>query len=541
MNSCPSFQEFDYVIVGAGAAGALLAMRLGERGNGTVCVLEAGPADRSPYLHIPAGFIKVLFDERYTWQFQTEPSDETHGRRIALPQGRTLGGSTSINGMVYNRGQREDYDNWAALGNPGWSFDDVLPYFKRTESFAGPDPDGLRGRDGPLKVSLNDWIHPVCEAFVRGAQEMQIPKNDDYNGASQGGVGYYQRTIHRGRRVSAARAFVEPARRLKNVEFCTNVQATCVVFEGTRAVGVEFTQAGALGARRIVRARKEVIVCAGAINTPKLLQLSGVGPGALLHELGIPVISALDGVGQHLQDHFAVRLVAKAKGAVTINELARMPRLMGQVVRWLTGQPSVLAICPSVVQFHWHSSGKAQRPDIQGVFSPASYKAGRVGVLDDYPGMSCGFWQHRPESMGSVTIRSADAADPPIIVTGYLTHERDRQVMIDGFRLCRELLKSAALSQYFDGEMMPGRDVLSDEQILTYIGMAGASSYHLNGTARMGRNDDAGAVVDASLRVYGTSNLRVVDASVMPSIPSANICAATMMIAEKAADLIGQT
>ena len=540
MNGNGAAQEwFDYVIVGAGAAGAVLALRLGSDCGQQVCVLEAGPADVHPFLHVPAGFIKMLSNEKYTWQFSAEPAAETNHRPISLPQGRTLGGSTAINGMVYNRGQREDYDHWEKLGNPGWNYESVLPFFKRSESFVGTGDAQFHGFDGPLKVTSNDWFHPICEAFIAGAKEFGIPGTEDYNGASQAGVGYYQRTIFRGRRVSSARAFLKPALKSGNVHVRTESQAVRVLFDGRRAVAVEYIRSDAPDQRFTVRARREVIVCAGAINTPKLLQLSGLGPASLLQDLQIPVIQDLPGVGGNLKDHFAVRAVARARNATTINELARGPRLWWQIAKWAAGRPSILALCPSVVHFHWRSDGTAGRPDLQGVFSPASYKAGRVGLLDDYPGMSCGIWQHRPESSGKVWIRSKDALCNPMIEAGYLTHPQDRQVMLGGLRLARALMRSRALACYFESETLPGLQIDRDDELLDYIRQVGASSFHLSGTAKMGPVSDPLAVVEPNLLVRGVDRLRVVDSSVFPTIPSANICAATMMVAEKAASLIG--
>jgi len=535
--SPPDADAFDYVIVGAGAAGAILAHRLSEDGRFTVCVLEAGPSDWRPFLHIPAGFIKVLFNPAVTWQFKSEPNPLTHNRRIPLPQGRTLGGSTSINGLVYNRGQREDYDGWAALGNRGWSYAEVLPYFKRNERRIGGD-DTYRGRDGPLPVSDIQWIHPVCERFIAGAQGLGLPRNPDYNGMSQAGVGYFQRTIDGRWRMSTARTYLRLARGRRNLDVRTNARAVAVLFDGKRAIGVRYARDNQAGTLARVTARREVLVCAGAINTPTLLQLSGVGSAQLLRRIGVALVHELGGVGSNLRDHFSVRLVAGVKDVATINELSRAPRLWGQIGNWLLGRPNILALSPSLVHFFWHSRDGLVRPDLQGVFAPASYKEGYVGMLDTYPGMTCGVWQHRPHSAGTVEVRTADPFAEPAIQPNYLQDERDQRTLLGGIRLARRLLQTPELAEFARAESLPGLKVQNDDELLDFARRYGVSSYHLNGTARMGKADDPAAVVDDELRVHGLAGLRVIDSSVLPTIPSANICAATMMIAEKAADLI---
>lgn len=525
------------MIVGAGAAGAILANRLTEDGRTTVCLLEAGPTDRAPYLHIPAGFIKVLFDPALTWQYSSEPTPETNGRRVPLPQGRVLGGSTSINGMVYNRGQRDDYDEWRRLGNPGWGYADVLPYFKRTERRLGVHDGHYRGRDGPLPVTDIDWIHPVCEQFIAGAQTLGLPRNPDYNGASQAGVGYFQRTIDGRWRVSTSRAYLRPARGRANLVIRTHAHATALVFDGRTVTGVRYTRGPATATSTEVRARREVIVCAGALNTPKLLQLSGLGPGDLLQQMGVPVVQDLPGVGANLRDHYSVRLVAGVQGVTTLNELSRAPRLWGQVARWLLGRPNILALSPSLVHWFWNTGGGA-RPDVQGVFAPASYREGYVGKLDVTPGMTCGVWQHRPHGSGTVTLRSPDPYADPRVQPRYLSDARDRAVLLAGIRMARKLLQTPALARYATAETLPGAQVQSDDELLDFARRYGVSSYHVCGTARLGPAGDALAVVDAQLKVRGVTALRVVDSSVLPTIPSANTCAATMMVAEKAADLL---
>lgn len=531
--------QFDYVIVGSGAAGSILANRLSADGS-TVCVLEAGPPDRSPYLHIPAGFIKAVFNKKYAWQFSSEGTAQTNGRRVPIPQGRTLGGSTSINGLVYNRGQAADFDHWAALGNTGWSYDEVLPYFKSMERRMGGD-DRYRGRKGELPVTDIDWIHPLCEAFIAGAVEQGIPRNPDYNGADQAGVGYFQRTIDCGWRMSTAKCFLKPAMGRKNLEVRTYAQATRILFDGGKAAGVAYCHPAHPSQVRAVRARREVIVSCGAINTPKLLQLSGLGPADLLRQHNIDVVCDLPGVGENLSDHYSVRVVARVKNSQTMNQLVKGLSLAGQISRWMMKRPSIMALSPSLLHYFWKSTPDLALPDLQGVFTPASYKEGYVGMLDDFPGMTAGVWQHRPESRGQVRIRSADPLQDPVILANYLENERDQMTLVRGIRLARQLLRSQALSQYFDSEVLPGPLCESDSELLDFARRYGVSSYHVNGTARMGQADDKYAVVDPQLRVHGVGNLRVIDSSVMPAMPSANICAATMMIGNKAADLIKQS
>ena len=530
--------EFDYVIVGSGAAGSVLAGRLTEDPAVTVCVLEAGPPDRHPFIHIPAGFIKMLFNPAYTWHFKTEPTARTGGRGIATTQGRTIGGSSSINGMVYNRGQAADFDTWAQRGNRGWGYADILPYFKRTERRIGGPDSAYHGRDGGVPVTDMDWIHPINEAFIEGAASMGMPRHPDYNGASQAGVGYFQRAIYKGFRRSAARMFMLPAKSRGNLEIRTNARASAVLLEGKRAIGVRYIDDHDRQTTHEVRARREVIVSAGTANTARLLQISGIGPGAVLSAIGVPVRHELAGVGENFRDHYAVRLVARVKNVRTMNEMARGFGLVGQIARWAVGMPSIMALSPSNVHWFWKSNELMDSPDLQGVFTPASYKAGFVGLLDDFPGMTVGVWQHRPESTGHVRAQSADPFVDPILQPNYLAHPTDRAALIGGLRLAQKLLRTRALESYFDRMDMPVQADLSDDEWLDYAGKWGSTCYHLIGTARMGPATDPSAVVDDQLRVHGLQSLRVVDASIMPSMVSANTYASTMMIAEKAADLI---
>jgi choline dehydrogenase len=530
---------FDYVIVGSGAAGSVLACRLTEQPGATVCVLEAGPPDRHPYIHVPGGFIKMLFNPEFTWQFKTEPCEGSGGRSIPTTQGRTLGGSSSINGMIYNRGQRADLDSWAQRGNRGWGYVDMLPYYKRTERRIGAGDERIRGRDGNLPVTDIDWIHPVCKAFIAGAIGEGIPRCADYNsGDRQDGVGYFQRAIHGGWRHSAARVFLHPAKATGRLEVRTDARAAAVLFEGKRAVGVRYVNERDRAQQWEVRARREVILSCGTVNTAKLLQISGVGPEPLLASIGVPMVHEIPGVGENFRDHYAPRLVARVRNSTTINEMARGIGLAGQIVRWALGKPSILALSPSLVHWFWKSNDSMEQPDLQGVFSPASYKQGFVGLLDDYPGMTCGVWQHRPESMGYVRARSADPFEDPAIQPNYLSDPIDRRVLLGGMKLARRLLHTPELAHYFDGDVLPGPEVQSDDEWLAFAHQYGSTAYHLIGTARMGPVTDPTAVVDDQLRVHGMEGLRVADASIMPSMPSANTYATTMMVAEKASDLI---
>jgi choline dehydrogenase-like flavoprotein len=535
----PDGDFFDYVIVGSGAAGSVLAHRLTETPGATVCVLEAGPPDRHPYIHVPAGFIKMLFNPDFTWQFKTEPSEGSGGRAIPTTQGRTLGGSSSINGMIYNRGQRADLDSWAQRGNRGWGYVDMLPYYKRTERRIGVADDRIHGREGNLPVTDIDWFHPICEAFIAGAVGLGLPRCVDYNsGDRQEGVGYFQRAIYRGWRHSAARVFLHPAKATGRLEVRTDARAAAVLFDGKRAVGVRYVNDRDRNGYQVVRARREVILSCGTANTAKLLQISGVGPAPLLQSIGVPVVHELAGVGENFRDHYAVRLVARVKNSVTINELSRGLGLAKQIARWAMGKPSILALSPSLVHWFWKSNQALEQPDLQGVFSPASYKEGFVGMLDDYPGMTCGVWQHRPESTGYVRARSADPFADPLLQPNYLADPIDRQVLLSGMRLAQTLLHTPQLVRYFAGDQLPGPGVRSDNELMDYARRYGSTAYHLIGTARMGPATDPTAVVDDQLRVHGMEGLRVADASIMPSMPSANTYATTMMIAEKAADMI---
>ncbi|PZO77522.1 MAG: choline dehydrogenase [Mesorhizobium amorphae] len=531
-------EEFDYVVVGGGAAGCVLAARLSEDPGVTVCLLEAGPVDRSPFMKIPAGFIRVFSNPAYIWPFASEPTDMTAGRAIPMQQGRVLGGSSSINGMIYVRGQPADYDEWAALGNHGWDHAGVLPYFRKSETWLGADPDGVRGREGPAVISPMDWSHPLSDAFFEAAEEQGYPENPDYNGASQEGVGYCQRFIHRGMRMSATRAFLNPARKRSNLSILTRAEARRVLLRERRAFGVAYALGGDRTSERIVRARREVVLTAGAINTPKLLLLSGIGDATALARLGIDVEQSLPGVGQRLRDHYYARLVARVRGVKSINEASRGPALLAEIAKWTLGKPSILSLTPSLIHIFARSRPELNRPDLQGVFAPASFQQGSKRVLDRHPGMTFGFWQHQPASSGLVALRSADPIAAPFVQPNYLEAESDRVAMVAALKLARRILTSKAFEKYAPIELLPGPECRSDDELLDFAKRNGNSSWHLNGTAAMGPAEDPAAVVSSRLSVHGVAGLRVADASVMPTSPSANTYAPTLMIAERAADFI---
>src|SRR5450432_1616162 len=494
-------ETFDYVIVGAGSAGSVLTNRLSEDAGTSICVLEAGPRDWHPYIHLPAGFIKTFHMKSVNWAYQQEPGPWTGGRSIYAPRGKTLGGSSSINGHIYNRGQRQDFDTWAQLGNRGWGYPDVLPYFKRMERRIGEGEDAYRGRDGNLTVTTMEWQDPLCEAFMAGAISLGIPRNHDYNGSIQEGVSYAQRTIKNGLRVSAATAFLNPAMKRPNVHVRTHAHATNIIFEGKRAVGVRYIKGGKGGVPVEVRAAREVILAGGTYNSPQLLQLSGVGSPDLLASLGIEVRHALPGVGEGLQDHYAPRSVARVRNIKTINERRRGLSLIGEAIKWATTRRGLLSLSPTMVYCFWHSG-------------------------------------ETTESRGYVRARSADPFEPPIIQTNYLAEELDRRTVVAGMKLARRLLASVPLAPYYAYEDFPGPDVQTDDEFLAAATQRGTTTFHPGCTCRMGPADSSWAVVDDQLRVDGLQNLRVIDASIMPRMISANLNASTLMIADKASDMI---
>ena len=531
---------FDTIIVGAGSAASVVAARLAEDGKRTLCVLEAGPPDTNPYIRIPAGFMKTLFDPSVTWQFKTEASEHIAGREIALVQGRTLGGSSAVNGGLIVRGQPIDFDTWAARGNPGWGYADVLPYFKRVENRIDGNgykgDEGFRGRSGELPVTIQPFPDELCEAFMETASKCGMPRNPDYNGRVQLGTGRFQAAILNGKRVSAAKAFLKPAVARGNVDLRTNAQVTRIRFEGRRAVGVDYIDAG--GQTHSLAARNGVVVSAGVINSPKLLQLSGIGPAVLLQQHGIPVVHDLPAVGEGLRDHYSPRVVFRAKGADSINNHMGVVRLGIQVLKWLTGQPSFLGLSPGICHAYGKTDPSLAEPDATFIFAPASWKLGAVGVLDDFPGMTCGVWRQRPESTGYVRVTSKDARAMPIVNPMYMSHAEDRRILVAALKQARQLFATQPIARHVEMETLPGPQVQSDDEWLDFARRFGGTSYHPVGSCRMGQASDPSTVVGPDLKVHGVEGLHVVDSSVMPTIPSANTYAASLMIGEKGSDLI---
>ncbi len=524
--------EADYVVVGAGSAGCVVAARLSEDPATRVVVLEAGGEDRNIWIHIPIGYGKNIANPDVNWCYETEPDPGVNNRRIFWPRGKVLGGSSSINGLLYVRGQPEDYDHWRQLGNVGWSFDDVLPYFKRSEGRIGK-PDPLRGSDGPLTVTDFTDPNPLSEAYFQAAMAAGIPRNDDYNGPVQDGVGYYQTTIRNGRRCSAAVAFLKPAMKRGNLRVITRALAGRVLFAGTRATGVAFTENGV---DKMVRAKREVILCGGAINSPQLLMLSGIGSPAHLAEHGIAPMADLPGVGQNLQDHFQVRYVYKCTRPITVNDIMMSNRRMAMMgLQYLLTRKGPLTASAGQIGIFTRTRPELASPDIQFHFIGFSADRPSEG-LHKFSGFTQNVCQLRPESRGEILLKSADPAASPAIHPNYLSTELDRRTIVEGLKLGRRIASQAALQPFIASEYLPGPAVQSDAELLDYAKNFGSTIYHPIGTARMGT--DRMAVVDDQLRVHGITGLRVADASIMPSMVSGNTNAACIMIGEKCADML---
>ena len=526
---------FDYIVAGAGSAGCCVAARLSESGRYRVLLLEAGPADKGFWIHVPIGYSRLFANPKINWMFESEPEAELEGRTMYQPRGKVLGGTSSINGMVYMRGNAADYDHWRQRGCTGWDWDSVLPYFRKAED-QERGADAAHGSGGPLRVSDQAVHWELGDRFIEAAIEAGLPRKTDFNDGEQEGAGPFQNTTNKRQRWSTATAYLKPAERRANLIVRTNAHATRLLIEDGRAKGVEFVVDGV---PHVARARGETIVCGGVYGSPQLLQLSGLGPGAMLTQFGIPVVRDMPGVGAELQDHFYVRLAFRCTKKITLNDVANNPirKLAAgmQYVFFKTGPLTSNGICAGGFA---KSDPRLDRPDIQLNFSVWSFAdRNRAGVVPHpFPGFTISAVHLRPDARGSVTLKSADPLAPPSIRFNFLKTEYDLQALTAGMRLARNITRQPAMASYVAEELIPGPQVESDADFEASIRRNAISNLHPVGTCRMGA--DEAAICDPRLKVNGVTGLRVVDASVMPSVPAGNTNAPTIMIAEKASDMI---
>ncbi|MDC0548980.1 choline dehydrogenase [Alphaproteobacteria bacterium] len=525
--------NYDYIIVGAGSAGCAVANRLSENPQHNVLLIEAGRASH-PVTRLPASFALLIDNPLANWRYRSEPEESTGNREIPVPRGKLLGGSSAINGLVYVRGNKLDYDTWAQMGNTGWSYDDVLPFFKKMENYQG-ELSEIRGGDGPLKVSEVTDRNPIYDGLFKAAEENKIPVNKDYNGDDQEGISYTQTTIYKGERMSAKIAYLSPIKSRKNLTIITDSLVTRLLFEGKQCVGAEVKNKN-----KIIQysAAKEVILCGGAINSPQVLELSGIGDRSILEIKGIELIHELKGVGENLRDHLAPRLVYNiTKPGIAYNDKARGVNLIKQVFKYVFQRDGFLTLPSAPVIGFFKTRKELAAPDIQVHFIPyrVVLKDGKR-TLGKEPGITCTVNQNLPESKGSIHIKSNDPEEFPSIKYNFLSSQLDKDTLVAGVKLIRNLMKTESMKEFVNDEIQPGFEISTDDDILEFIKNKAETVYHPSGTCKMGF--DQNAVVDKNLKVHGIKGLRVADASIMPTLVSGNTNAVCMMIGERCADFI---